>query len=97
MKTYRVLRGAAALSALLLIAASLPMLARAADQLLTGTMVLAPSDKLGEAASGAAEDTLRACLAGIPVEATAGQRMLAEQSCQGNDETRRGTQHAPTF
>ncbi len=31
--------------------------------------------------SGAVEDTLTACLAGIPKDASAGQRMVAEQSC----------------
>jgi hypothetical protein len=31
--------------------------------------------------SGAVEDTLMACLAGIPKAASAGQKMLAEQSC----------------
>ena len=32
-------------------------------------------------AAGAAEDTLGACMARIPKEATIGQRMIAEQSC----------------
>jgi len=32
-------------------------------------------------ASGAVEDTLKLCLARIPKDASAGQRLLAEQSC----------------
>lgn len=33
-------------------------------------------------ARGAVEDTLEECLSRIPKEATAGQKMLAEQSCR---------------
>lgn len=33
-------------------------------------------------AAGALDDSLQACLARIPKDATAGQRMLAEQSCR---------------
>ena len=33
-------------------------------------------------ASGAAEDTLKACLVRIPKDASAGQRMMAEQGCE---------------
>jgi hypothetical protein len=35
---------------------------------------------------GAVEDTLVTCLAGIPKEASPGQRLLAEQSCQQESE-----------
>ncbi len=34
------------------------------------------------AAAGAASDTLEGCIARIPKDATAGQRMLAEESCK---------------
>ncbi|MBM4124763.1 MAG: hypothetical protein FJ246_07420 [Nitrospira sp.] len=33
-------------------------------------------------AAGAVEDSLKACLARIPGNASSGQRMVAEQSCQ---------------
>ncbi len=33
-------------------------------------------------AAGSLEDSLQACLARIPKDATAGQKMLAEQSCR---------------
>ena len=36
-------------------------------------------------AAGAVEDTLKACMARIPKDASIGQRMIAEQSC-GRDE-----------
>lgn len=38
--------------------------------------------------AGAVEDTLKACMARIPKNASIGQRMLAEQSC-GRDESDR--------
>ena len=40
-------------------------------------------------AAGIDEETLDTCLAGIPQDATAGQRMLAEQTCKRNFSTRR--------
>lgn len=40
-------------------------------------------------ASGAVEDTLNACMARIPKDATAGQRMLAEESCRRDQALRR--------
>lgn len=48
-------------------------------------------------ASGAAEDTLKACLARIPKVASVGQRMLAEQTCAGEEETRKAIRVAPKF
>lgn len=39
-------------------------------------------------ASGAAEDTLKACLVRIPKDASAGQRMMAEQGCERDAGTR---------
>jgi len=40
-------------------------------------------------ASGAVEDTLNACLARIPKDASAGQKMLAEESCSRDQGARR--------
>jgi len=40
-------------------------------------------------ASGAVEDTLEACKARIPKDATAGQKMLAEESCRRDQAARR--------
>lgn len=40
-------------------------------------------------ASGAVEDTLNACLARIPKDASAGQKMLAEESCRRDQAARR--------
>lgn len=40
-------------------------------------------------ASGAVEDTLQACLARIPKDASGGQRMIAEHSCRRDDTDRK--------
>ncbi len=40
-------------------------------------------------AAGAVEDSLQACMARIPKDATAGQRMIAEQSCRRDEGDRK--------
>jgi hypothetical protein len=40
-------------------------------------------------AAGATEDSLQACLARIPKDATVGQRMIAEQSCRRDESERK--------
>jgi hypothetical protein len=70
---------------------------QAADTVMKGIRGLDPVGELGVMASGAAEDTLKACMARIPQIASAGQRMLAEQSCAGEEDTRKATQSAPKF
>ena len=49
----------------------------------------------GDYAYGTAGDTLNACLGRIPSGATAGQRMLAERSCQRDEEVRKPIQAVP--
>ena len=70
---------------------------QAADLLVEKTMGFAPMAELGVMASGAVEDTLKTCMARIPALASAGQRMLAEQSCAGEDEVRKTLRSAPKF
>lgn len=48
-------------------------------------------------APGAVEDTLKACLARIPKNATAGQSMLAELGCRRDEQARTSLQTAPQF
>ena len=43
-----------------------------------------PNSSKNRIAAGVEEETLDTCLAGIPQDATAGQRMLAEQTCRRN-------------
>jgi len=100
MKTPTMTRGAAiVLMGMLFAVLSLPssQRAQAADLLVKGAMRSAPIEALGAIASGAVEDTLQACLARIPEVASAGQRMLAEQSCAAEEETRSTIQSAPRF
>ena len=70
---------------------------QAADLLVERTKGFAPMAELGVMASGAVEDTLKACMARIPAFASAGQRMLAEQSCAGEEEVRKTLRSAPKF
>ena len=56
----------------------------------TGTGSASTSTKgIDRIASGSVEDTQNACLARIPNDATAGQKMLAEESCRRDQATRR--------
>ena len=83
---------------LLVLVAWLPVLPTlAADQPSEGTTALASSMELRVMAAGAVEDTLKACLARIPKDASDGQRMLAEQGCQQDEATRKLVQTAPAF
>lgn len=49
----------------------------------------------GALAAGASEDSLQACLARIPGNATIGQRLIAEQSCLRDEGDRKSFQAAP--
>lgn len=51
--------------------------------------VAAPGDPYQTDAAGAASDTLKACLARIPKDASVGQRMIAERSCERDQADRR--------
>ena len=46
-------------------------------------------------ASGSVEDSSAACLARVPKDATAGQRMMAEQSCTRDAAERKSIQAVP--
>jgi len=59
------------------------------------TQAAEPSNGLGIVASGAVEDTLPACLARIPKDASAGQRLIAEQSCKRDEGARESIQAVP--
>jgi hypothetical protein len=70
---------------------------QAADPVVERTTGSASIAERGIMASGAVEDTLKACMARIPGVASAGQRMLAEQSCAGEEELRKTLRSAPKF
>jgi hypothetical protein len=50
------------------------------------TFSATPTESLGEGLS----DSLSACLAGIPSDSSDGAKMVAEQSCQENEQLRQG-------
>ena len=60
-------------------------------------MVTPGSDAIigADIAVGAAEDTLRACMARIPKDASIGQVMIAEQSCWRDENERKPIQEVP--
>jgi hypothetical protein len=55
----------------------------------TGGAAATSTRNIDRIASGAAEDSLNACLARIPKDASAGQKMMAEQSCNRDQANRR--------
>jgi hypothetical protein len=54
-----------------------------------GIVGAASAKSQDRAASGTVGDTLEACMARIPKDASAGQRMLAEESCRRDQANRR--------
>ncbi|MBI3357528.1 MAG: hypothetical protein HY038_12315 [Nitrospirae bacterium] len=100
MRIPIIIKRAAVVSTLVLLAVLTALSTQpvqAADPLVEGAMVLVPIGEFGAIASGAVEDTFKACLARIPEIASVGQRMLAEQSCAGEEGTRKSLQWAPKF
>ena len=100
MRTWLRMKWTAAV-AIMGLSVGLPMLpgqfAHATDPPMKGVLALAQVGEGTVLASGAAEDTLKACMARIPGVASAGQRMLAEQTCAGQEETRKAIRSAPKF
>ena len=66
--------------------------ARAADQKPPTVVVSAGATAV---AAGAVEDTLAICLGRIPQSATAGQRMMAEQTCRRDEAGRASARAIP--
>lgn len=62
---------------------------RANEALRTSVAGAADSKSGDRVASGTQGDTLEACMARIPKDASAGQRMLAEESCRRDQANRR--------
>jgi hypothetical protein len=56
----------------------------------------APATGTAAIASGAVGDSLEACLARIPKDASTGQRMIAEQSCKRDETDRKAYQAVPS-
>ena len=69
----------------------------AAEPPVKETTPRAPAADLTAVAANSVDDTLKACLARIPEVATPGQRLLAEQNCQGEERVRQDMQVTPRF
>ena len=69
----------------------------AADRVVKGEQAAVSANARGQVATGAVEDTLKACLARIPAVATVGQRLLAERSCTSEDRVRTLSAEAVKF
>lgn len=84
-------------SLLILMASGSIPLANAAEQPVKETTHRAPPPDQNTVAADSVDDTLKACLARIPEGGTPGQRLLAEQNCQGKERARQETQVTPRF
>ncbi len=64
-----------------------------ASELVKGTMMMpeVQRERIAQKAAESVQDTLKACLSRIPSDATAGQLLLAEQSCEQVDLERNKT------
>jgi hypothetical protein len=67
----------------------------AADQSSKAASLFASPESLGIVASGAVEDSLKACLARIPKVSSAGQRMMAEVGCGRDEDNRQAMRAVP--
>lgn len=97
MRTSLFIKHTVLVSSLVLALCLLPGSTHAEDQPSGEAVPSVSSEELGKIAAGSAKDTLKACLARIPKDASAGQRMLAEQNCEREERARKESQAAPTF
>ncbi|HJT21951.1 MAG TPA: hypothetical protein VJ746_15845 [Nitrospira sp.] len=83
---------------LIILAASWAIpLANAAEQAVNEAAHRAQTTDPNIGAANSVEDSLKACLARIPEVATAGQHLLAEQNCRGEERMRQEAQVTPHF
>lgn len=61
----------------------------------TGGAPSAPVAAMERPATGTSDDSLAACMARIPEDASAGQRMFAEESCRRDEAGRKAIQAVP--
>ena len=87
MKIITVVQSTICAVSLLAAAAYFP--AQAADQPGGGSVAESATPTVPGVAAGAVEDTLQACMARIPRDASIGQRMMAEQGCWRDESDRK--------
>ena len=95
MRTNGFMRHTIMVAALVLVGWLCAVVTDAADQGSKAASLFASPESLGTVASGAAEDSLKACLARIPKAASAGQRMIAEQGCGRDQDERQAMSDVP--
>ena len=78
-----------AVSAAFTAACATPYTEPSAPDAAAGGALSAPVGGPGAAASGTPGDSLQACLSRIPKDATAGQRLIAERSCDRDEAERK--------
>jgi hypothetical protein len=95
MNTQGFVKRSLLLSSVLLLASALsPLSSHAEEGQVQGAMMMTvPVPQV----AGAVEDSLKACLARIPERASAGQRRLAERTCEGEEGTRKAINGPPQF
>ena len=99
MNIYRIISWSKCVGSLtvgLAILAWIPILPTLAAAPLIGEhLPMVSTDSIDSVAPGAVEDTLRACLSRIPKNASIGQRMVAESSCERDEMVRRPIETVP--
>jgi hypothetical protein len=94
MRTNGFLRHTMMVAALVVVGWLGAVITDAADPSSKARLFASP-ESLGLVASGAVEDSLKACLARIPKVASAGQRMIAEQGCGRDEDERQAMKAVP--
>lgn len=95
METNRFIRHMIMGASLALLVGFPALPAQAGDQSSGKSTPSASTAGLSIAASDAVGDTLKACLARIPKDSSAGQRMIAEQGCGRDEGNRKSIQSVP--
>jgi hypothetical protein len=85
------------LTSLVLISWVPALATQAADEPSGGSPPVVLTGEPAGMAADTPEDTLKACFARIPKDGSDGQRMLAQQSCEQDEGTRKVSQDAPQF
>jgi hypothetical protein len=95
MDTMQLIRHMVMVASLTLIAGIAVGSAQGADKHVKAAAAVAPESGLSITASGAVEDNFKTCMGRIPKDASAGQRMMAEQGCGRDQETRKSLDAVP--
>lgn len=95
MNTIRLIRHTVTLASLILLVGIAVGRGQAANKPSKAATPAASESGLSIRASGAVEDDLKHCMGRIPKNATAGQRMMAEQGCGRDQEARKSFDAVP--